>query len=191
MKVGEEKIIETAYTLFKQRGIRSTRMQHVAQACGTSLWDVSVIFKSKKDLVLAVIRQIVRKKTAYLLISSSLSPSAVTELSTFFRFVDETLSAFGAEIFGELKRYHPLALDQLKDVVDEQLIPCLIRNMQRGLMEGFYRTELDSELYASTYFYILRSVLESERDWSQTKEAITHINDLFLHGVLNAKGMRV
>jgi len=191
MKVSEEKIIETAYTLFKQRGIRSTRMQHIAQACGTSLWDVSAIFESKKDLVLAIIRHIVNKKTVYLLISSSLSPSAVTELNTFFRFVDETVGAFGAEIFAELKRYHPLALDQLKDVVDDKLIPCLIKNIQRGLTEGFYRTELDSEMYASTYFYILRSVLESERDWSQTKKAITHINDVFLHGVLNVKGMRV
>ena len=47
--------------------------------------------------------------------------------------------------------------------------------MQRGLSEGFYRTEVDTEFYAVTYFYILRTVLESERDWTQTKKAIkTH-----------------
>ena len=63
--------------------------------------------------------------------------------------------------------------------------------MERGRTEGFFRNEVDSEQYASAYFYILRTVLESERDWIETKKAITHINDIFLHGVLNTKGMRI
>jgi TetR/AcrR family transcriptional regulator, cholesterol catabolism regulator len=191
MKVSEEKIIEAAYALFKQRGIRSTSLQNVARACGTRLWEVNLLFKSKKDLLLAVVRHVVNKKAVYLLISSSLSPSAVTELNTFFKFVDDTIGALGADILAELKRYHPLALDHVKDIVDGTLIPCLQKNMQRGLSEGFYRPEVDTEFYAVTYFYILRTVLESERDWTQTKEAIRHINDIFLHGVLNAKGMRI
>ena len=191
MKVGEEKIIETAYKLFRQRGIRSIRMQKVARICGISVLDINLQFKSKKDLLLAVVRYIVNKKAAYLLISAPLAPSAVTELNTFFKFVDDTIEALGSEILVELKRYHPLALDQLQDVVDGKLIPCLRQNVQRGLTEGFYREGLDAELYASTYFYILRIVLESEGDWTQTKKAIEHTNDIFLHGVLNVKGMRV
>ena len=138
-----------------------------------------------------MVRHTVNKKATYLLINSSLAPSAVTELDTFYRFVDETLDALGSEIVSELKRYHPLALDQLQDIVEDTLIPCLQKNMQRGFTEGFYREELDAELYASTYFYLIRSVLESERDWIQTKTVIAHINDIFQHGVLNAKGMRV
>lgn len=191
MNVGEEEMIEAAHALFKQRGIRSTRMEHVARACGTSLWDINLKFKSKKELVLAIIRHNVNKKTAYLLISSSLSPSAVTELNTFFRFVDETIEALGAGVLTEMKRYQPLAIDQIKYIVDDTLIPWLEKNLQRGLSEGFYRAELDSELYSSTYFYIIRTVIESERDWFQTKKAVAHINEIFLHGVLNMKGMRV
>ncbi len=191
MKVCEEKIIEAAYKLFRQRGIRSTSMKHVARASGVSLSDVNLIFKSKKDVVLAVIRHALLKKSAYLLINTSLAPSAVTELNTFFKFVDETIGGLGPDIFLELKRYNPSALDQLRDVVDDTLIPCLQKNVQRGLFEGFYRENLEFEIYASTYFYILRIVLESERDWSQTKKTITHINDIFLHGALNIKGMRI
>lgn len=191
MKVGEEKIIEAAYKLFRKRGIRSTSMQHVARVCGTCLWNVNLIFKTKKDLVLAVIRYTLLKKTGYLLINTSLAPSAVTELNTFFKFVEETIGGLGADIFMELKRYHPLALDQLRDVVDDTLIPCLQKNVQRGLSEGFYRENVDFELYATIYFDILRAVLEGESDWTQTKKSITQINDIFLHGVLNVKGMRI
>ena len=191
MMVSEEKMIEGAHRLFKQRGVRSTKMQDVARACRVDLQEVTLIFKSKKDLVLTVFRHVVTKKAAYLSIVSSLSPSAVSELNTFFKFVNETIGALGAEFFMELKRYQPLALDQLKHLVDETLIPYLQKNMQRGLLEGFYRAELDSELYAVTYFYVLRTVLESERDWIQTNKAINLLNDVFLHGVLNVKGMRI
>jgi TetR/AcrR family transcriptional regulator, cholesterol catabolism regulator len=191
MKAGEEKIMEVAYRLFKQRGVRSTNLHHVAKGCNISLWDVNLIFKSKKDLVLAVVRHTANKKTAYLLINSSLCPSAVTELNNFFKFVDDTITDLGAEILTEIRRYNPLALDQLRDLVDHKLIPCLQRNVDRGLTEGFFRNELDSGLYASAYFYILRTLLESERDWVETKKAIAHINDIFLHGVLSVKGMRI
>lgn len=191
MKVGEEKIIETAYTLFTKRGVRSTTMHQIAKACSISLWDVNLLFKSKQELVLAVVRYTMQRKTAHLLINASLAPSAVTELNTFFKFVDETIGILGAEIFTELKRYNPPALDQLQDIVDGQLIPCLQKNVLRGLTEGFYREGLNADLFASTYFHFLRTVLESKRDWIQTRRAIAHINDIFLHGVLNVKGMRV
>jgi TetR/AcrR family transcriptional regulator, cholesterol catabolism regulator len=191
MKADEEKIMEVAYRLFKQRGIRSTNLQHVARGCNSSLWDINLIVKSRKDLVLAVVKHTLNKKTTYLVINSALCPSAVTELNNFFKFVDDTIADLGPEILTELRRYNPLALDQIRDLVDHKLIPCLQRNIDRGLTEGFFRNELDSGLYASAYFYILRTVLESERDWFETKKAIAHINDIFLHGVLNIKGMRI
>ena len=87
MKAGEEKIMEVAYRLFKQRGVRSTNLQHVARGCNSSLWDINLIVKSKKDLVLAVVRHTVNKKTGYLLINAALCPSAVTELNSFFKFL--------------------------------------------------------------------------------------------------------
>lgn len=191
MMVSEEKMIEAAQRLFKQQGVRSTSMHDVARACRASLQDVTLIFTSKKDLMLAVFKHAASKKTAHLSIVSALSPSAVSELNTIFKFVSETIDSLGAEFHTELKRYQPLALDQLNHLVDETLIPCLQKNMQRGLSEGFYRTALDTELYATTYFSILRGVLESDRDWTQTIKAISLLNDIFLHGVLNAKGLRI
>ena len=98
MKAGEEKIMEVAYRLFKQRGVRSTNLQHVARDCNSSVWDINLIFESKKDLLLAVVRHTVNKKTAHLLINSALSPSAVTELNNFFKFVRNNLVPFTRDI---------------------------------------------------------------------------------------------
>jgi len=177
--------------LFTHRGIRSTNLQQIARASGSSLWDINSAFKSKKELVLSVVKHVLSKRADYLLINSSLSPSAVSELNNFFKFINDTLASLGPEILMELRRRNPVALDQIRELVDIRLIPYLQRNMVRGFTEGFFRTSIDSDQYASTYFHILRSVLESDRDWNETKRAVAHINDIFLHGVLNAKGMRI
>lgn len=191
MKVHEERILETAYRIFRQRGIRSTDLQQVAKACGIETRELKLLYNSKKELVLAVVRHAMDKKTAHLLINTSLSPSAVTELNTFFRFVEDSIGALGAEIFAELKRYNPIALDQLEEIVNSKLIPCLQKIILRGITEGFYREDMEADLYASTYFHILRTILESDRDWDYARRTIAHIHTIFLHGALNAKGMRV
>jgi TetR/AcrR family transcriptional regulator, cholesterol catabolism regulator len=191
MRIGEEKIMEVAYALFKQRGVRSTRLQDIARRCGGSLWDINLIYKSKKDLVLAVLTYTINRKSAYLFINSSLSPSAITELKSFFKFVEDTVSEIGPELLSELRRYHPLALNQVKELVDNKLIPALQRSIERGLTEGFFRSELDYKLYSSTYFQVLRTMLESPRDYNETKDSITLLNEIFLHGALNVKGIRI
>lgn len=190
-KTGEEKIIEVAYKLFKENGVRLTRLQDVAKACGIALYDINLVFPSKKDLFLSVIKQTLDKKTAYLLINCSLSPSAVAELTNFFKFIEDSIADLGDDIFNEIKRHHPNSLEQLKEMVDEKLTPYLKKNVERGLSEGFYRENVDSEIYAETYFLLLRRMLDIGDNLNDTKRSIRHLNDIYRHGVLNAKGMRV
>jgi AcrR family transcriptional regulator len=191
MKGGEEKILEGAYKLFREKGVRFVRMQQVARTCGLSLYDLNLKFRTKKELVLAVVKFILNKKSGYLLVNSSLSPSAVAELNNFFKFIDDNIGEL-SDIFTELKRNHPDVFDQLKELVDTRLIPYLQRIIDRGIDEGFYRNNFDHEFYAPTYFFLLRFILASgNNDWTATRRMISHINDIFLHGALNAKGMRI
>lgn len=189
--MSEERILEVAYKLFKQKGVRSTRKQDVARGCGVHPRDVGLIFNSRKELVLAVVKHVLNRKADHLLINSALSASAVTELNIFFRFVDDVLAEMGAELLAEIRRYNPLALDQLNELVDIRLIPCLKRNLVRGLREGFYRDDLEIDRYASIYFFIIRKLLELDQEWIETKRAISCVSHIFSQGVLNARGRRV
>ncbi|HWA34517.1 MAG TPA: TetR/AcrR family transcriptional regulator [Cyclobacteriaceae bacterium] len=190
-QVDEAKIVRVAYRLFRQRGIHSTTLQQVVRACNARSADIHLIFKSKHELVLAVIRYAVNRKMIHLSIASSLAPSAIAELRNFLQFVDETLTTLGAGVLDELAKDHRLTLDQLQDLVDDRMMPYLKKNIKRGLSEGFYRKGLNAELHAATYFYLLRTLLESRRGWTRTRKIVAHFNDIFFYGVLNVKGMQV
>ena len=190
--MNEETFLEAAYRLFRKKGIQAVNLQQIAHACSISLLEIKFMYKSKNELVSAVLWYTLNKKSNYLSISSSLSPSSVAELNNFFKFVDNNINELGQGIFTELKKYHPLALNQIKEWVDIRLAPYVQRVIERGLREGFCRDDLNYELYVPTYFYILRSILENDcNNWEEIMQMISHINDVFFHGVLNAKGMRV
>lgn len=192
MRISEEKILDIAFKLFKDKSVRAVRMQDIARACGVSLWDVNEKFKSKKDVILSLIRYILRKKSTFLLVSSSISPSPVTELSNFLKFMHDNIIELGLSVFTELGRYHPVALDQLKDMVELTLMPYMQRVIERGIDEGFFRRELDREMYVALYFDTIRKAIEKNpSNWTETQRAVAHINDIYFHGALNVKGMRV
>lgn len=192
MRISEEKILDVALKLFKEKSVGAVRMQDIARACGVSLWDVNEKFKSKKDLILALIRCILRKKSTFLLVSSSISPSPVTELNNFLKFMHENIVELGPSIFIQLGRYHPVALDQLKEVVELTLMPYMQTVIERGIDEGFCRHELDREMYVASYFDTIRKAIEKNAsNWTETQRLVVHINDIYFHGALNVKGMRV
>src|SRR5688572_15893255 len=110
MKVGEARILDISYRLFKEKGVRSVTLKQIARGSQISLWDLNLKFKSKKDLILALVKRIIEKKSTYLFINSSLSASAVAELTKFFRVVEESVREF-EPIFQEVKRYDPVVLD--------------------------------------------------------------------------------
>jgi len=55
MKTKKKRIAETAMGLFLANGYRNTAMQDIADACGMSKGAVYLHFKSKKDLLLAIV----------------------------------------------------------------------------------------------------------------------------------------
>lgn len=192
MRVSDGHVVNVALDLFRKKSVRGVRMQEIARQCGVSLYDLNCVFTSKKELVLAVIKSALQKRSTFLHVNSSLSPSSVTELNSFFKFITETLNELGAGIFSELARYHPIALDQLKEIVDLSLVPYLTKILDRGLEDGFCRTDLDRTLYATSYFSLLRSIIEKNRDnWTETKIQVNQLNDIFFHGALSAKGLRM
>ena len=69
----EDIILDAAYKLFRQRGVRDTNMQHIAKSCGTTAWNISSTYRSKKYLVLALIKYLLQKNSGCPTVNPSIS----------------------------------------------------------------------------------------------------------------------
>ena len=99
----EDTILDAAYKLFRQRGVRDTNMQHIAKSCATTAWKISSTYGSKKYLVLALFKYLLQKNTGYLTVNPSISQTAVAELENFFRMIEGIVDDFGADMLAELR----------------------------------------------------------------------------------------
>lgn len=185
-------ILETAFNVFRQRGIRSSRMHDIAQACRTPMKAIHAVFPSKKELVQAALERVLEKNSVYLQVNPVLSPSAVVELSNFFDNTEHMLNqALTPGILFELKKYHPVVWTKIQMHVDNVLVPYIQRNLTRGISEGCYRNDFDSTLYAPMYFNTLRGlVYDQHLSLANTMRLIAQLNRVYLQGILTSKGMR-
>ena len=188
----EDTILDAAYKLFRQRGVRDTNMQHIAKSCATTVWKISSTYRSKKYLVLALFKYLLQKNTGYLTVNPSISQTAVAELENFFRMIEGIVDDFGAEILAELRRYQSETFEQLSDIVEHTLMPYVQKNIVRGASEGYYRDDIHQDIFVATYFKQLRSILESENlNWEETKTTLKQFHGILFRGVLSLKGIRM
>lgn len=192
MKPREDIILDAAYKLFRQHGVRATNMQQIARSCGTTSWQITAIYRSRKEIVLALFKYLLQRSSGYLSVNPAISPTAVTELENFFKMIEGIVHDFGAGMLGELRRYQPQTFEQLSDVVEHNLMPYIQKNLVRGASEGLYREGISQEVFVATYFKLLRSILESENlNWEQTLITLAQFHGIILRGVLSPKGMRM
>jgi AcrR family transcriptional regulator len=192
MNLREDTILDAAYKLFRQRGVRDTNMQHIAKSCGTTAWKISLTYQSKKYLVLALFKYLLQKNSGYLTVNPAISPTPVAELENFFRMIECIVDDFGADMLAELRRYQPETFEQLSDIVEDNLMPFIQKNIVRGASEGNYRDDIHQDIFVATYFKQLRSILESENlNWEETKTTLEQFHGILLRGVLSLKGIRM
>lgn len=73
-----------------------------------------------------------------------------------------------------------------------ELMPFLVKNVDRGIVEGYYRQSINARLTAELYFRQLDSVLGDNALNGSTKiEILNYINSFFLHGILNRAGKNI
>lgn len=70
-------------------------------------------------------------------------------------------------------------------------MPFIQACLQRGIEEGVFRPDIDKASMVWLYCWQLQNALEGESFLPDVKKVIIDINDLFLHGVLNAKGFKL
>ena len=192
MKVNDHTLLEAALPVFKTRGIRSASLRDIASSCGMKLQDLKNQFHSKQILVSAFVEYLLVRHSAHLQLNPVLSPTAMSELRNFYQLVEKLAVVLTPSILFELKKYSANGWLKLTEFKDQVLVPYVQQNLQRGIREGFYRDDIDVELYVKIYFdlfYVL--VTESKSQHRDNRILLSQFNKIFLRGILSMRGTRM
>lgn len=77
--------------------------------------------------------------------------NAIDEILAISRFVAGTLKKIHPSIFFDLAKYHPNSLRIMNNHKRDFVRGCVIDNLQRGIKQGLYRSNLNVEVVATIY----------------------------------------
>lgn len=185
-------IMEAASMLFLQKGIKATTVDEIAKRCHISKKTFYYFFVDKEVVIVEIVQNLIQKTDRQLRMLPDISPNASSELISFFHYLQSNIYVFNAVFMNDLKKYYPNIHSLFLQDRQNKLVPFFIKNIERGISENIYRTNLDSRLTAELYFLQLDNVIDNVEVTDDERYAIIYyINSFFLHGIMNKTGLKL
>lgn len=190
----KERIIEQATQMFVTQGIKSVRMDDIAQQLGVSKRTLYELFGDKEGLLLLSVSHYFEQSRAHW---SKLGGGAKNVLERMFVVLDDVLehSETTSRLMESLRKFYP-------EVYEKLLRECYAQNRQefrrmfeQGMAEGFFIEGIHIDL-AIVMFYYTSSVITARRDiilpeGITERDAFMQIVSTFFRGIATAKGLEV
>ena len=174
-----------------QNGLHSVTMDDIASYSGISKKTLYETFQSKEILVKTIIQKLISKTSKYIGLCPDISPNAIKEIENFSEHILGVLEILTPKFIRDLKKYYPEAYARLIVFRDNSIIPYIERCLSRGITEEIFRPDIDKRNTGWLYCWQIQNVLEGDTAHIDVNKIVENANDLFLHGILNSKGLKL
>ena len=131
-------------------------MDEIASQSGVSKKTIYQYYADKDELVDAVMEEEEKKVKSDSNECFDQSKDAVEEFLLTISRIYTRFSKMNPVIISDMERFHPKAHSRFQKMKYDHLFKVIQKNLQRGIEEGLYRSEIDTEVIAR---YRLESIM--------------------------------
>ncbi|MEN1784269.1 MAG: TetR/AcrR family transcriptional regulator [Bacteroidota bacterium] len=189
-----EKIVEQASELFLNYGFKSVTMDDLAHKMAISKKTIYTHFKNKTQLVEAATLYTFCHVSDGIDTIIALDKNPIEELYEIKRFVMQKLKDEKASPSYQLQKYYPKIHNSLKDKQFEVMEGCIVNNIERGMAQGIYRTNLNVEFVSRIYFagaYSIKDEVLFPNTLFSRAALFDHYLEYHLRGIVTPKGRQI
>jgi len=182
-----------ALGVFMKYGIKSVTMDELARQLCISKKTVYTFVKDKNELVEACLFIAHQKELDDIDEICETEKNAIDELLSIGVIISERLKSIHPSIFFDLQRYHAEAFNKFNKVSQTFIKSCVITNLEKGIKQGFYRKNMDTEIMARMYLLFIDSLFRSEIFPTTEFGFNTVYSEYFryhIRGISNEKGLK-
>lgn len=187
----QERILDTAFTLFRQYGTRSITMDDIAVRMGISKKTLYAHFADKSDLVTNVMSRHLKLMEDQCVDGLTQSKDAIEELFLVMKMLEDKLRNMNPVVMMDLQKYHAKAFQLFEQHREVFMLQMIRRNLERGIREGLFREDLDldilSHFRAASSMFCFQPELFPMNGYDMTKVQRVLLEH-FLYGVATKKG---
>ncbi len=189
----KESILSNSKELFLKYGVKSVTMDDIARELGMSKKTLYQYVKNKEELIHLMIQahiELEKEITTDILKSSK---DAISEMFGMAKHVLETLSKLPSTTIYDLQKYYPKSWQLVEAFHKHFIYKSIKKNLERGVKEKLYRTEIDCDIIAK--LYVGKSTIVADESVFPSKEY--NKEELFkayflyhIHGIATEKGVK-
>ena len=191
-EVKYQSIIVQVYSIFMQHGIKNVSMDDLCRQMGISKKTLYKYVDNKSDLLKKISRYIQDLITTRLEEIDNLDLNAIDVLLEMSRVSSDNHIRINPMVSYEIRKYYPQVYDNYICTKKELIVNSILKNLEQGIREGFYREDLNKEIVAHLYFKKIEEfhTLEGEdlQDFSYSK-VFEVMFENHIRGIANKKGI--
>ena len=148
----KDKILQKSADMFLNLGFKSVTMDDIAANLGMSKKTIYSHFSTKKKLVEASTFYVLEKvnETICSIIDANYDP--IEETFTIKSMINNLLKNEKSSPSYQLQKYYPKIFKQVNEQQFETVKSCIVENLKRGIVDGYYRKDIDIEMITRFYF---------------------------------------
>ena len=190
----KERIQLKAHELFNRYGIRSVSMDDIAAQLGMSKKTLYHYYTDKDELVNAVFTVVMEYNRTQCKVDYDCSENAIHEVFLAYDRVQAMFANMNPSTLFDMEKYHPSAFKKFREFKDEFLYGVIKENLERGIREEIYRSDVDTDVL--TRYRIYSIMLAFNQDvFPNNRTHLVHIEqqllELFLNGLATTKGQKL
>ena len=188
----KEKILHKAEELFLTFGFKSVTMDDIANQMGISKKTIYAHFKNKTQLVKESTLNIFENISKGIDCICTLNKNPIEELFEIKSFIMKQLKGEKTSPQYQLSKYYPEIHNSLKKKQFELMQDCVTDNINKGITQELYRTNLNIEFVSRIYFIGVTGIKDEELFPSAKfpkQQLVENYLEYHLRGIVTKKGL--
>ncbi|UPK70282.1 TetR/AcrR family transcriptional regulator [Chitinophaga filiformis] len=169
-------------------------MFDISRECGVSKKTVYEHFRDKEELVQDGVRFLLNRHEQHLEDFRQQSANAIEELLKEVEYIEQVGNTINPVMLFEMEKYLPDTWKDVEVFKQERLLQAITANLERGIQEGIYRSNLNLNIIARTRLLQLDLAFEPMQFPAaqfNMHEVIREITIHFILGVTTMKGRKL
>lgn len=190
----KERIQTRAEELIMRYGIRSVSMDDIATQLGMSKKTLYQYFDDKNKLVDVIVENQLKNAQCNCAALYKQSRDAVEEIFFTMEHIAHQFSNMNPVVLFDLEKFHPSSFQKFLKYKNEFLYDVIHKNLQRGIEEGLYRAEINTDIitkYRLESFMIAFNIDVFPPVSYSLIQVTQDILDLYLYGLATTKGHKL
>ncbi|WP_159778522.1 TetR/AcrR family transcriptional regulator [Flavobacterium sp. 9AF] len=188
----KDQILEKATEMFLTLGFKSVTMDDIASEMGISKKTIYQHFSNKDSLIKATTTNLFERISCGIdeIILANKNP--IEELFAIKDFVIQNLKDENTSPIYQLQKYYPRIHKSLTIKQFDKMGSCVVENLEKGIILGLFRSEINKELISRFYFAGMTSIKDAEifdpKKFSAREIQLAYL-EYHLRGICTPKGI--